>query len=200
MARGWLMLIAIGLIPGRVAAQRALLDFSAGRTGAAWRVSAAAGWTVSVGPLTVGGGPRLTHYGGDAASYRTHDVVPSGLASRIRLAPGVWSLNLFVLGDVGLWRPVGVGANLDLAGVATGKSRRVGSATLEPARWSLFRYGDNDRGSLNSEFYLRVRVATRLVVRAGASHYVTGYRVRGSGSARYLRFDTVPFVALAWVP
>lgn len=198
MNRGWLLLI-VGVLPGSLAAQRPLLDLSAGRTGQAWRVSASAGWTAAIGPLTIGGGPRLTRYGGDAARYRTHDAPPSGLASRVRLAPGVWSLNLFVLGDLRLVGPVGAGANIDLAGVAAGKARRIGSTSIEPARWSLFRYGDNDRGSLNSEFYLRIRAANQMTIRAGASHYVTGYRVSGS-SVRYLRFDTVPFVAIRWQP
>jgi hypothetical protein len=199
MRRGALLLV-LSLLPMPLAAQRPLLDLSAGYTDHAWRVSASAAWSTAIGPLTVGGGPRLTRYGGDDAQYRTHDTPPSGLASRIRLSPGVWSLNLFVLGDLRLVGPIGAGANLDVAGVAAGSSRRVGSVSLEPARWSLFRYGDNDRGSLNSEFYLRVAAAPRLTLRAGASHYVTGYRVSGGSKARYLRFDTVPFIALRWRP
>ncbi len=194
-----LLWLVLSPLPLPLAAQRPVLDLSGGFTGTSWRVSASAGWTTAIGPLRLGAGPRLTRYGGDPARYRTHETPPAGLASRIRLAPGVWSVNLLVLGDLRLAGPVGVGANLDVAGVAGGASRRSGSVSLAPARWSLFRYGDNDRGSLNSEFYLRVEAAPRMTLRGGVSHYVTGYRVSGGG-ARYLRFDTVPFVALAWRP
>lgn len=183
-------------LPVGLAAQRPLLDLSAGATDHAWRVSLTGAGTVALGPLTVGTGARLTRYGGDAARYRTHDAPPAGASSRLLLAPGVWSLNLVVLGDLHLAGPIGAGANLDVAGIAWGGSQCAGTVRLAPARWSLFRYGDNDRGSLTSEFFVRATTG-RLAWRAGVSHYVTGYRVAGGG-ARYLRFDTVPFVAVTW--
>jgi hypothetical protein len=35
------------------------------------------------------------------------------------------------------------------------------------------------------------------VLRAGVSHYVTGYRAEAGGErARYSRFDTVPFLSV----
>ena len=72
---------------------------------------------------------------------------------------------------------------------------------LEPARGSLFIYGDRDRGSLNSEFFLGLQAGSALTLRGGVSHYVTGYRgMAGGASTRYLRFDTVPFLALRWEP
>jgi hypothetical protein len=71
--------------------------------------------------------------------------------------------------------PLAAGANIDLAGIAGGPSRPGGAARLEPARGSLLLYGDNDRGSLNSEFYLGVALGRGLQVWGGASHYVVGY-------------------------
>lgn len=95
---------------------------------------------------------------------------------------------------------LGVGASIDLAGVATGPRRAAGAVELKPARWSLLQVGTGDRGSLNSEFYLSLRVSRRVRARAGASHYVLGYRgndgATGPPSARYQRFETVPFVAV----
>ena len=196
--------IVVGLLlilPGAASGQVVALDGSIGRTGSSWRISAAALGEVRLGSrVRLGAGARVSRFGGDAKSYRTHDPRPAGLASRIRLAPEVWALNLFVSAELNLVGPIGAGANIDLAGVATGPSQQVGSVRLAPARGSLFQYGDNDRGSLNSEFYLSLRAGQNLRLRAGASHYVTGYRVTSGQEPRYLRFDTVPFIALRWAP
>lgn len=196
--RSSVVLCLLSISASALAAQRPALDLSGGFTGRPWRASLAVPVTTRVGPLELGGGTRLTRYGGEAGRYRTQDG-PAGLASRIMIRPHIWSLNLFVLGELRLAGPVGLGANLDVAGVTAGPSRRVGSSTLAPARWALFRYGDSDRGSLTSEFYLRIEPGGRLGIRGGMSHYVTGYRVQ-RGGARYLRFDTVPFLALRWRP
>jgi len=104
-----------------------------------------------------------------------------------------------VSGELKLIRQLGAGANIDLAGVAAGPSRRSGPALLEPARGSVLLYGDNDRGSLNSEFFLRLSPNRRLRLRGGVSHYVVGYRGSDANTrTRYLRFDTVPFLAVRW--
>lgn len=194
--------ITLGLLlslPAAAFGQAVVLDGSAGRSGSSWRVSASALWEVGLGSrIRLGIGPRATRFGGDAKRYRTPDQPPVGLDTRIRLAPEVWALNLFVSADLRLVGPVGAGANLDLAGVATGPGRTVGGVRLSPAHGSLFQYGDSDRGSLNSEYYVSVRAGQGLHLRAGASHYVTGYRVDSSPRSRYLRFDTVPFIAVRW--
>jgi hypothetical protein len=177
------------------------VDASFGVTHRSWRLAVGMPWQLRLGDrIRVGAGPRLTRFGGRTRSYRAPDA-PSTFPRRIDLAPEVWALNFMVSAELRLAGPFSAGANLDLAGVAAGPPQRVGSERLEPARGSLFLYGDNDRGSLNSEFYLRLMVAHRLAVRAGASHYVTGYRVAsGPERPRYLRFDTVPFIALRWSP
>jgi hypothetical protein len=199
-----LQVVATGVLLGLPAVahgQRLAWDGSVGRSGNSWRLAAAALWEVRLGSrIRLAAGPRVTRFGGDARRYRTHDEPPAGLASRIALAPEVWALNLAVSGEVSLVGPLAAGANLDLAGVAAGASRRAGAERLGPARWSLFLYGDRDRGSLNSEYYVTVAPGRSFRLRAGVSHYVTGYRVAGGSRARYLRFDTVPFLALRWVP
>jgi hypothetical protein len=181
--------------------QRAAVDASFGVAERSWRLAVGALRQFRLGDrIQVGAGPRLTRFGGETRSYRAPDA-SSAFPRRIDLTPEVWALNLMVMSEVRLAGPLSAGANLDLAGVAGGPSQRVGRERLRPARGSLFLYGDNDRGSLNSEFYLRLAVARRLAVRAGASHYVTGYRVaNGPERPRYLRFDTVPFIALRWSP
>lgn len=195
--------LALLLATAPAQAQRIAWDGSIGVSGDAWRAAATGLWRVEVGrSLRLGVGARLSRYGGEASSYRSpEEDRPAALPRRVRLAPSVWGLNLAVEGQVRVIGPLTVGANLDLAGVATGGTRRDSGLTLEPARGSLFRYGDRDLGSLNSEYFLGWQSGSALALRAGVSHYVTGYRgAAGGASTRYLRFDTVPFLALRWAP
>ncbi|MBL8977689.1 MAG: hypothetical protein JNM53_04715 [Gemmatimonadetes bacterium] len=198
-------LCTVALLLATVPAQAQRIDWdgSVGVSRDAWRAAATGIWRVEVGrSLRLGVGARLSRYGGESSSYRSPDEDrPAALPLRVRLAPSVWGLNLAVEGQVRVIGPLAVGANLDLAGIATGSSRRDSGLRLEPARGSLFRYGDRDRGSLNSEYFLGLQAGSALALRAGVSHYVTGYRGTAGGvSTRYLRFDTVPFLALRWVP
>ena len=198
-------LCTVALLLATVPAQAQRIDWdgSVGVSRDAWRAAATGIWRVEVGrSLRLGVGARLSRYGGESRSYRSPDEDrPAALPLRVRLAPSVWGLNLAVEGQVRVIGPLAVGANLDLAGIATGSSRRDSGLRLEPARGSLFRYGDRDRGSLNSEYFLGLQAGSALALRAGVSHYVTGYRGTAGGvSTRYLRFDTVPFLALRWVP
>jgi hypothetical protein len=98
-----------------------------------------------------------------------------------------------------------VGANLDLIGVAVGPRRLAGALVAKPQAFSYFRYGSADHGALNSEFFAALRVAPRVRIRAGLSHYVTDYVVTdaaaaGAPSRRYQKFESVPFVAVTLSP
>jgi hypothetical protein len=149
--------------------------------------------------VTVGAGVRATTFTGAAAIYRNQGETTFLLAETLSLSPDVWAINAMVLGAVRITERVSIGANRDLVGVAGGRGRVVGAATLEPARLSLFGYGNRDRGSLNSEFFASVNVRRRLRVRGGLSHYVLGYEAHdGDVKTRYLRFYNVPFIALQW--
>jgi hypothetical protein len=193
------MLVPATAVPA--AAQRHTWDGSLGLSGSAWRAAVGAFWQVDIGGLRLGAGPRLTHFAGNASNYRGRGSLPAGIPSRLALAPDVWALNLAVSGQLRLAGPLAAGANLDLVGVAAGPSRIAAATRLEPSRGSLFLYGDRDRGSLNSEFFVAVTVGRQLSVRAGVSHYVTGYRIADrSASGHYLRFDTVPFLGVRWAP
>jgi hypothetical protein len=153
--------------------------------------------SLPVGPLTLGAGTRLSYYFARARAYRNRDEVSTALPTRLLIDPSIRGLNLLAQGELSLVGPLAAGANIDLAGLAVGPRRSSGSATLEVAHGSLLLLGTRDRGSLTSEFFLAVRAGRGVVLRAGVSHYVTGYRAEAGGTrSRYSRFDTVPFLSV----
>ncbi len=118
-----------------------------------------------------------------------------GQASQQISDPRVQTLNLMFTGDVMVTSRFGAGMNLDLIGGSHGGNRIEGGQHFRPDRLNLFKGGQSDEGSLNSEFYVRYNVDGRTAVRVGFAHYVIGYEDR-SGPARYNRFETAPFVGL----
>ncbi len=193
-------LAALLLAPQLAHAQAWHADLSIGASSDAGRAAVALPWHLPVGQrLVLGIGPRVTYYAGAPARYRNRGRTTTALPSRVTVDPSLAGLNLMVLAEVKLVPRVRFGANLDLLGVAAGSSQNDGAVELTPARGSLFLYGNADRGSLNSEFYLGVSPSPGLTIRGGFSHYVTGYRGKAGGATtRYLRFDSVPFLAVAW--
>jgi hypothetical protein len=179
------------------------LDASVGATGGAQRAAASV-WHPVVhlaGRLLLGLGARVSWYGGDPIGYTNRGTVQGSLASTISIDPAVYALNGAVFSELDLTNLVALGANLDVIGVATGPTRMAGSLSEKPQGLAYFRYGSRDHGALNSEFFVSLRVAPRVQVRGGASHYVTNYTVTdtaavGAPSSRYQRFQTVPFIAL----
>ncbi|HEU5154974.1 MAG TPA: hypothetical protein VFU03_09610 [Gemmatimonadales bacterium] len=188
------------LVSPPLRAQRLTWSASVGAGGSSWRAATAASWNVHLNPwLQLSLGPRLTRFGGTGKTYQIDDEGSTALPAQLSLASEVWALNVAVGAEVRPLELFAIGGNLDLAGVATGSARATDDATLKPATWSLFRYGHRDLGSLNSEAYIAVPLR-HLRVRAGISHFVTGYTVSGQSSVRYLRFDTVPFLGVTWTP
>jgi hypothetical protein len=135
-----------------------------------------------------------------ASPYRNRETSQAGLTPTLPIDPGVVGLAAGVAGEL----PIGalaLGANLDLVGVSAGARWTQGDLRGEPETASYFQYGAADHGALNSEFYVALRLNPRLTIRGGLSHYVTNYVVTDTGaagqpSARYQRFETVPFAAL----
>ena len=138
---------------------------------------------------------------GRALTAGRHLATQGNLAASMAIDPGVFGVNVAVFGEVDVVGPLSLGANLDVLGLAAGPTRTIGSLEAKVQTVSYFLYGANDHGSLNSEFFAAVRVAPRVMVRAGLSHYETSYVVTdhgssGSPSSRYQKFLSVPFVAV----
>src|SRR6266852_1073378 len=179
------------------------LDASVGANGGAQRAAVSVWYPVVnlAGRLPLGLGVRVSAYGGDPIGYTNRGTVQGSLASTVSIDPAVDALNGAVFGQLDLTNLVALGANLDVLGVATGPTRTAGSLSEKPQGFSYFRYGSGDHGALNSEFFVSLRVAPRVRVRGGASHYVTNYMVTdtaavGAPSSRYQKFQTVPFIAV----
>ena len=198
-------LCAIALV-APLAGQRpsAWLDASVGAGSGAQRVAASA-WRPVVtlaGRVHLGFGARVSAYAGDPTDYTNRGTVQGNLTSKFTIDPAVYAINAGVFGELSLGGPVAVGANLDLLGWATGPTRTAGALVAKPQAGSYFQYGSADHGALNSEFFASLRVAPRVRVRVGLSHYVTDYTVTDTAAAaapssRYQRFETTPFVAVA---
>ncbi len=179
------------------------LDASVGAKSGAQRVAASVWYPVAHlgGRLDLRLGVRGSAYAGDPIDYTNRGTVQGSLVPSVTIDPAVYALNGAVYGELRLSDPAALGANLDLVGVAVGPARTAGSLAEKPQAFSYFRYGSADHGALNSEFFVSLRVASRVRVRAGVSHYVTNYTVTdtvaaGAPSSRYQRFQTVPFVAV----
>jgi hypothetical protein len=196
-------------VPLAAQASDPVVDASAfagqGTRGAA--VSGVVRWRLFGGRVAAGLGARVTGYVADPLTLRYRGGIATTNGDTLTITdPRVVAVNLLVSGDVRVVGPVGLGANLDVAGLAFGPERAARFGTgARPRSPNLFKGGASDLGSLHSEFYVSARVLPRLTVRAGASHFVLGYEVvgaPGSGSdanePRYNLFRTAPFVALRW--
>ncbi len=201
----WLLCaVAVVAVPCPAPAQGrpVLADVSIGAAGDAGRAAISVRRQVLSAPLNarISLGLRASAYIAMTSRYQNRDVVQAQLVPTLDIDPGVFGANVAVGAELPLG-PAALGADLDLLGVAAGARWQQGSLQGEPETASYFQYGPADHGALNSEFYLALRLSARLALRAGASHYVTNYIVTdaataGRPSARYQRFETVPFVAL----
>ena len=163
------------------------------------------------GRIRLGAGPRLLGtFGGDGLPFSTADA---GLiaAARVETFPvsGVrtGALNLAVSARVRVWAGLELGANIDVVGVGFGRTRPVSSGGVEtdasPPALNLLAFGRNDRGTLDSEFFVAWWFGERVALRAGASHLVTELVTRvplQDGNDRFRRSSTQFFAALTVRP
>lgn len=142
-----------------------------------------------------------------------------------RTAPGIFDtlvmkhqttyfLNLQFIAEVALLKWWDIGMNIDLVGVSWGPkaegsyySHASGdSASLQlaqPENLNLMLFGNNDFGSLNSQFYMRFWPAKNLCIKGGMSLAVfTSLTENGlnNGNNRFHNGSYMGFISLAWTP
>ncbi len=110
---------------------------------------------------------------------------------------------------VGLQYTIGrldIGFDIDVMGFSLGNKQNAdlnGKTTeVSPKPFNVLLIGDNDIGSLNSEFYLRYWLDNRFALRAGLSYQFLEYKTAQSfaGNDRFRNKIAMPFVALTFAP
>lgn len=200
--RSSMVVLAMTVLPLPAGAQLGLapdLSFGAGADGNRTAVALVHRLDPGGDRVWFGLGARGTAYAGDATTFASRSDGGSAFAGDVVIDPSVYGLNLF--GEVGVrvGSRFAIGFNLDLLGVATGPDRATVAGVTSPAAFSMFLYGNNDRGSLNSELFGQLRLARTAHLRLGFSHYVIGYESAGNTSfdaTRFQRFQDAAFVAL----
>ncbi len=169
----------------------------------------------------IGYGIRMTQYLSQRQSYITAPARltsgttgPAVLFSNYKLEnidtlSIAHSAILYVNLKVGLQysiRRLDIGFDIDAIGFSLGNKQSAdlnGKITeVRPQTFNILLIGDNDIGSLNSEFYLRYWLSNRFALRAGLSYQFLEYKTAQSfaGNDRFRSKVAMPFVALTFAP
>jgi hypothetical protein len=126
----------------------------------------------------IGAGARLTNFFGKDVSFQS---APANLAADesfidtlFYTSPSVHSLNAYINLGVNITPTLAAGFNIDLLGFSLGKNddaifttnATTQTTTAKPTAFNLLLVGNNDLGSLNSQFYLRYAISQRFGVMA----------------------------------
>jgi hypothetical protein len=179
-----------------------LLEFTAGAGSFRGSFSLAYFQTVKLGQANrfgIGAGLRLTSLVGANLYYITapaeltsggtsplilfKENIAANIDSLLIKTPQVNSLNLLINIQYQVSERITAGFNIDLAGASFGKRTRGNyingysgkNTQAEPTPLNLLLISDNDRGSLNSEFYGRYSLNTRWNIKTGIQFLFTEY-------------------------
>lgn len=137
--------------------------------------------------IEIGLGGRFTSYFGTSKYYSS---APASLAadekksdSLLLQSPQVNALNLAINLGYRISPKFGVGFNIDAIGLSFGGKQNgsyingnQGQATsAKPTSFNILLVGNNDKGSLNSEFYLRYFFKDRLAIKLAYQFLLTEY-------------------------
>jgi hypothetical protein len=169
------------------------------------------------GRLKIGFGGRLTNYSNKTTDFIT---APAKLTSNeanldtLQLSiASVTSLNIPIYIQYAINEKIDLGFNIDAFGLSfgnkqTGTFYASNAATLNktqqtasPTTFSLLLVGDNDLGSLNSQFYARYWITEKMGVRLGASLQFVEYTTQNVLTLDNDRFRAKimqPFVAISY--
>lgn len=126
----------------------------------------------------------------------------------------IYSINLTFHADVSLAQWIDVGLNLDVVGVSFGETTDASyrSATFLPAisteqtkpeLLNVFAFGNNNRGTSNTQFYLRFWPGENFFVKAGYSLYHITENTENTlnfSNNRFVTSSHMGFVSLGWTP
>lgn len=137
--------------------------------------------------IEIGFGGRFTSY---FASSKYYSSAPASLAadaiksdSLLLQSPQVNALNLAINLGYRLSNKFGLGFNIDAIGFSFGGKQsgsyingNVGGATsAKPTAFNILLVGNNDKGSLNSEFYFRYFIKEKLAIKIAYQYLFTEY-------------------------
>ncbi len=137
--------------------------------------------------LEIGVGARFTSYFGSTKYYSS---APASLAgdetktdSLLLPSPQTNSLNLALNFGYRIVPKFGIGFNIDFVGASFGAEKNgtyfngnQGQTTpAKPSTFNLLLVGNNDKGSLNSEFYVRYFFNEKLAIKAAYQYLFTEY-------------------------
>jgi len=189
------------------------LDLAAGYAGGAVTLAASevTAFGLFGGLLRLGAGPRLLGVFGVsdlAFSTADADLISAGRIETFNVSGLVsGALNLALSLRVRPLAGLEIGANIDVVGVGFGRSRPVSSGGVQtrasPPTLNLLAFGRNDKGTLDSEFFLGWWFNEHLALRAGLTHVVSELVTEAplqDGNDRFRRSSTGGFVAVSFRP
>jgi hypothetical protein len=100
------------------------------------------------------------------------------------------AINLGLYTDYSITENILVGFNIDVVGFSFGGEKNgivqtnellnpIVADTAKPTSFNLLLVGDNDIGTLNSEFWIGYRIASNVMVRGAFSYLFTEYTTNG---------------------
>ncbi len=163
------------------------------------------------GKFKIGYGIRLTNYFGSGKAYTT---APASLIKEQKIDEVIISsaqtnsLNATINFQYSLSRRFEAGFNIDALGLSFGGEKNAAKSALvvakaRPTRANFLLVGNNDIGSLNSEFYLRFWMAEKMAIRVGFNHLFSEYTTDtklAHNNNRYRLITNLGFVALTFSP
>jgi hypothetical protein len=165
--------------------------------------------------LRVGlGGRFASFFGSGAIPYTTADasLIRANKVNTLTIPdPQAYSVNAQFVITVRPLAALELGFDIDLIGFSFGSSRTGQYSATDPqfagaqrasvSGFNVLLGGKPDRGQLDSEFYVAWWLTKSWAVRAGLSHFATGYTTDNkldNGADRYRASQNLGFVAVSW--
>ncbi len=159
--------------------------------------------------LKIGYGLRMTNYFGMSQNYKTApaDLIAAKQTEEIQfLSAQTNSVNATLNLQYSFSKRVEVGFNIDAFGFTFGGEQTAYQASgalvkASPTLGNLLLIDKNDRGSLNSEFYVRYWLSPQFAIRGGFSHLFSEYTTNTKlayQNDRYRLITNLGFVAFTF--